>query len=558
MPYGYDGLYAIHGCPGGGKTTRVARTVERICAAAPPEDSADGRSPAIVVSLTNAAAREAAGRDMPLRRDAVGTLHSRGYRSLGCPPLVTSALVAEEWNRRHPSFALSAEAFSRAPDDEDDDPTFRGGGQMPGDDAYAEYEIARHRLETDGMSKPARALADAWTAFKRDFGVIDFTDMIEHGGPSGMRPGVVIADEFQDFSRLEYAYLRRLADAEGAALILTGDADQCIYQWRGADYRLLNDPCAKHDTIRASHRLPRAVHAQAWATLARAKGHGLHPYDPRGADGAVVRSGADLRDMQAAIGIAADAFAAGKSVMILATANYMADQVAAELRSVALPFGNPWRTRRGAWNPLASRAGMTKRERLLAFTRWHDSGGEAWTLGEVAAWLDPVSSKKAGLPRGAKERVKELCADKENARACPSGDDLRELIGDTAVFALASCADGKAAARWWYSVLVDSQSAGARYPLDVYLAHGRKALERPPEKGAPMITPGTVHSVKGGEADVVILFPDIPWAAEVAREESAEAEDALTRLFYVGMTRAKETLVLCEPAGRRGEGAFAW
>src|SRR5436190_9582987 len=100
MPYGREGVFVTHGPPGTGKTSRVARWVSQLCSDAPTDDLEDGRSPVIVCSLTKAAAAEAAGRKMPIPRDAVGTLHSLGFRSTGCPPVVTAGLVVADWNER--------------------------------------------------------------------------------------------------------------------------------------------------------------------------------------------------------------------------------------------------------------------------------------------------------------------------------------------------------------------------------------------------------------------------------------------------------------------------
>ena len=58
------------------------------------------------------------------------------------------------------------------------------------------------------------------------------------------------------------------------------------------------------------------------------------------------------------------------------------------------------------------------------------------------------------------------------------------------------------------------------------------------------------NSVKGGEADVVYLFPDLSMAGNLELGGSQEQQDSLTRLFYVGMTRSRESLVLCAPSGR--------
>jgi DNA helicase II / ATP-dependent DNA helicase PcrA len=76
--------------------------------------------------------------------------------------------------------------------------------------------------------------------------------------------------------------------------------------------------------------------------------------------------------------------------------------------------------------------------------------------------------------------------------------------------------------------------------LTVLSRHGRKALEEKPK-----IAIGTIHSVKGGEADAVILFPDISLAAA---ENYEKEKDAIIRTFYVGMTRSKQSLYLCKPS----------
>ena len=57
---------------------------------------------------------------------------------------------------------------------------------------------------------------------------------------------------------------------------------------------------------------------------------------------------------------------------------------------------------------------------------------------------------------------------------------------------------------------------------------------------------GTIHSVKGGEADVVYLFPDLSQAGAAQYERSGAPHDSVIRLFYVGATRARETLYICQ------------
>jgi superfamily I DNA/RNA helicase len=57
---------------------------------------------------------------------------------------------------------------------------------------------------------------------------------------------------------------------------------------------------------------------------------------------------------------------------------------------------------------------------------------------------------------------------------------------------------------------------------------------------------GTVHSVKGGQADVVYLFPDLSRAGDSHYQVSGPLRDSVLRVFYVGATRARETLYICQ------------
>lgn len=59
----------------------------------------------------------------------------------------------------------------------------------------------------------------------------------------------------------------------------------------------------------------------------------------------------------------------------------------------------------------------------------------------------------------------------------------------------------------------------------------------------PFINISTIHGVKGDEADVVVLMPDINRAVSCQLEMD---EDSEHRVFYVGITRAKESLYILE------------
>ena len=63
-------------------------------------------------------------------------------------------------------------------------------------------------------------------------------------------------------------------------------------------------------------------------------------------------------------------------------------------------------------------------------------------------------------------------------------------------------------------------------------------------KQNPRITLSTIHGAKGGEADNVLLLPDI---TKSSLDQNDVDPDELHRLFYVAVTRAKKALHILEP-----------
>ena len=61
--------------------------------------------------------------------------------------------------------------------------------------------------------------------------------------------------------------------------------------------------------------------------------------------------------------------------------------------------------------------------------------------------------------------------------------------------------------------------------------------------GIPRITISTIHGAKGGEADNVVLFTDLSPAADDSMSLNG---DDMHRVFYVGVTRAKQNLFILE------------
>jgi superfamily I DNA/RNA helicase len=95
--------------------------------------------------------------------------------------------------------------------------------------------------------------------------------------------------------------------------------------------------------------------------------------------------------------------------------------------------------------------------------------------------------------------------------------------------------------KWFENNLLSSKRKQFELPINLYknndIKDGNLDIK---------IKIGTVHSVKGGEADVVYLFPDLSYSAMKEYNKQGVSKDSVIRTMYVGMTRAKEKLVLCD------------
>ena len=105
--------------------------------------------------------------------------------------------------------------------------------------------------------------------------------------------------------------------------------------------------------------------------------------------------------------------------------------------------------------------------------------------------------------------------------------------------------DLDAALLWFTESLVPSKQKTYEFPERCIRAGHAAMMER------PMVTVGTIHSVKGGEADSVFLFPDLSASGANEYFRKGEGRDAAIRLMYVGGTRARENLFLMGAVNRQ-------
>ncbi|MDQ3678192.1 MAG: ATP-dependent helicase [Actinomycetota bacterium] len=162
----------------------------------------------------------------------------------------------------------------------------RATGDAADDDAkalLARIAIAKSRLWTPAQARErwrdadGARIADIWEAVERELrqsDAFDFADLVTNAvALLSDHPRAraqyrrhfrhVVVDEFQDTDPAQFALLERLAGpgggAPGGSLVVTGDDDQLLYGWRGAELDNLLEfrrayPCATELVLRRNHR----------------------------------------------------------------------------------------------------------------------------------------------------------------------------------------------------------------------------------------------------------------------------------------------------------------
>lgn len=527
----------IIGPPGTGKTTTIAAMVREHVEARSVFGSA-GRSPAVVVSLTRAAAAEAADerRGVPLPRSAIGTLHSMAYRALGNPELVVGHI--DDWNREH------ADAVIGSAGGDVDDPAWDRTPSSAGDHAVAQYDLMRARMVPRESWPPwLQSFAAEWESWKRERGLLDFTDLIERAKEDTSHapgePSAMFIDEAQDMSLLELSLLRHWIIAGGVGrLVIVGDPDQAIYTFRGAAPEMF----ARAGTVSVldrSHRVPRAVHAVASRWVRQIPGRVDADYEPRNADGFTGRIACRWADPGETLVQWVDEHTRdGQTCMIVAPCSYMLDPAIALLRRAGVPFANPWRRKRADWNPLAPRSGSSMADRIVALCA--ALGGGLWTWRQLHQWTDAIASDGV-LVRGAKAVINAAARDERVRDTFAGVVELAGLFEQDAMSEILAFRDDVQAIRWWSERLLPSKARQAAFPMSVALTRGVSSL-----RDAPRCHVGTVHSFKGAQADHVLVFPDISRAGNM---EWMRDRSSIIRMFYVALTRARESVWIAEPSG---------
>ncbi|MDY0251445.1 MAG: ATP-dependent helicase [Pseudomonas sp.] len=524
---------------GTGKTTSLTRYIGEAAEKYDPDKI-------IVASFTRAAAKELIGRDLPIKSDQVGTLHAICYRMLGNPDIAESK--TKDFNEQYPHFAVTQSDTVRM--DDGLAPTDEGAGQNSGDDLLAQLGIYRARMVRKELWSPTVLdFHRAWEGYKRDCNLADFQDLIDralevHYPPFQAQIGIF--DEVQDFTPVQLKLIRRWAKYM-EWILMAGDDDQTLYSFTGATPEaFLNPPVGEEfkRVLRQSYRVPTKVLHLANRIIAKIRVREPKEYRPRDHDGKIFTSNATWKKPDNVIPVIKGYVAEGKRVMVLATCSYMLGPLIAQLRDRGIPFSNIYKANRGDWNPIRKRqtGNAGAYGRLCAYMAPQGAefqGVRLWTPGQLESWTEPIRVD-GNFQRGAKSKLREMCKTKELAPEVVLGamlEALSEEAFDNAVsFDL----------EWFLSQITPAKQKAYDFPSRVYKECGLDGPEM-----AKMCTVGTVHSVKGAESDVVILFPDISLrgAQHYAMRQGEQFEQIL-RQFYVGVTRTRDILVLCQGLSR--------
>jgi DNA helicase-2/ATP-dependent DNA helicase PcrA len=549
----YSGdVLRVWGPPGTGKTTYLAQRVRATVAEHGPDSL-------LLASFSTTSAKEIASRfasDGVAARPAdsmIGTLHSHAYRTLSHPSVALDPRILADWNTTvEPELKITPDT-RRSGGSSGDSGSLGIAPELAhtGDELIGALDRLRAGMvDRDDWPANVRGFAERWEAWKREVGAVDYTDMIYmalqmalDGVAAPGRPSYLIVDEAQDMTPLEVA----LALAWGrlaSKLVLGMDDDQAINRWRGGDpeplLNLYGDGVSDH-VLDRSYRVPEAVRVVAEQWVRRLSHRRDKAYHSRLDDAGFVVPGVayhvpESLHSTALIDKVLVETDAGRTVMIIASCNYMLERLIENLRERGVPFHNPFRPGEQRWNPLGAptrEGAMSTSERIRRYLALTERD---WTGADIQAWVELVKLADAGMVRGAKTAIAHF----------PPNDpvpyeQVAALFTDSDALALATEPDPAFLER----ALLKGKIDVARYPLQLARNHGAAALDQKPQ-----VVIGTIHSVKGAAADVVYVSPDISAAAAKNMSTRAGADEAI-RLFYVAMTRAYEELRLLAPATGR-------
>jgi DNA helicase-2/ATP-dependent DNA helicase PcrA len=328
--------------------------------------------------------------------------------------------------------------------------------------------------------------------FKGD-SLYDFNDMITKFVDEKYKCkefDVVFIDEAQDLSPIQWKMFDVLKE-KSKDIYLAGDDDQAIFAWAGADVkRFLNEP-GEEETLPKSNRVPKNVQDLSEVIVSRINIRKEKKYEPKEGSPGNVEFIYNIEHLD----LSKDKW------LILTRTTYRSDEISKQLKAVNFYYKN--------------RFGKSYNTRLY----------------------------KAIL------NFNILC--NGNSISLADAKEVHEYLPDSPFFKFKENKQyytmddfGYGTDALWYNLFTRADQDECFYIRNM-LANGEKLSQD------PRIEVSTIHAAKGGECENVILVLDNAKKIRDSIENNIEKADEEHRVWYVGATRAKESLYLLKPKKER-------
>ncbi len=333
--------------------------------------------------------------------------------------------------------------------------------------------------------------------FKKANLLSDFTDMLVRYYEEGLAPEleVLFIDEAQDLCKLQWDIVNKLAE-NSKYVYIAGDDDQAIFRWSGADIDYFLSLVTKHHVqiLEQSYRLPKSIFILSQDIAQHITNRTKKIFLPKATEGKVEYVN-DINDVDLEQG----------EWLILVRNGFMVKDCAEQMRLQGLPYETTYYS-------------IKEDEALQAALTWESLRSEREEpLYKIKNMLSFMSAKHLGNK-------------KLNIRGKDDTYNMKSLVVLEAI-------QLGVVKEIWHKVL-DKISAEDR---EYYIAARRRG-EMLSTK--PRIKISTIHGAKGGEAQNVMMFLDMSVKTYTSMVNNPDDE---ARVFYVGVTRAKENLFIVQP-----------
>ena len=383
----------------------------------------------------------------------------------------------------------------------------------------------------------------AWRNWKGTNDLVGFADMLERVKQRSLVPSVdyLVIDEFQDITTLQYDVYEEWRPHMKRVLI-AGDDDQVVYAWQGADPDLLLDERVDEDIILPnSYRLPSHILNVVNQEIHHIEKRQDKDLKPR-KEGGAVEAMSDWSMLDLTREVTKTIQDTDETVMVLFRARYQLFQFIDEFINQGIPF-----------------------KCLTDQRMWTD---------RLTQYVDAVEALDADEPVNGLQarRLADMLADSafgtgsrdelfgvlDDLQEEADVDDLTDLtVAPELIRDHAPHVPNPPAAADMLRKVTNFQERSVR----AYFTSEYRGMKR------NRVRVGTIHSAKGREADHVFVATDLTekvveqMAATVEQEDRDVPGDVeftkrtspvpmITenerRVFYVGMSRARERLVLLE------------